>query len=135
MGSDFTNDDLVREVSLLEDYTASFTKDEQPPKGYLWITLKPKKQTVSIWGEIRLLVDKESYIPKEQIYFDEHGKKVRILTLKDIKKMGGKTIPTLLEMTPLHKNGHKTVVQYIWIEFDKPLDPGIFSQRNLQKKR
>ncbi|MBN1914642.1 MAG: outer membrane lipoprotein-sorting protein [Parachlamydiales bacterium] len=135
MGSDFTNDDLVREVSLLQDYKASYLDKEPVSEGFVWISLKPKQQTVTVWREIRLLVDKATHIPHQQIYYDEHGEKIRILFLREIKELGGKMIPTVLEMIPLHKKNHKTIVRYREMTFNKSLDPGIFSLRNLQKKR
>ena len=59
----------------------------------------------------------KTYIPARQEYFDEHGEKIRVLSLKNVKKMGGKLIPTILEMIPLDKKNHKTTLRYIWVEF------------------
>ena len=135
MGSDFTNDDLVREASLLHDYDASFI-DKKVPEGFIWISLKAKEQTVSLWGEIRLFVDLKTYIPHQQIYFDEHGKEIRILYLEDIRQMGGKLIPTTLTMVPLTKKDHKTIIKYVWVKFDQEVKADdIFNLRNLRKKR
>jgi hypothetical protein len=60
---------------------------------------------------------------------------VRIIEFKEIKNVGGKTIPTVMELIPQNKVGHKTIVRYIDVQFDIPLDPNIFSLRNLQKTR
>lgn len=135
MGSDFTNDDLVHETSLLDDYSSAFVEDEEIPEGHVVISLKPKEQTVTVWEEIRLLVRLEDTMPLEQTYFDERGNKVRVLKLNEIKEMGGKTIPTTLEMVSLTKENHKTVVRYKEAKFDHGVPSDTFSLRNLKKKR
>jgi hypothetical protein len=37
-----------------------------------------------------------------------------------------------MEMIPTSKEGHKTVIRYLKIEFDKKLDEDVFSLRNLR---
>ena len=135
MGSDFTNDDLVREASLLQDYEASFIEDMKTEKGYVWISLKPKKQLVSLWGEIRLYVDETTYIPIREEFYDEHGDMIRILHFENIMMIGGRLMPTTLRMEPLTKKNHTTIIKYLWMEFDKSISEDIFSLRNLRKKR
>lgn len=135
MGSDFTNDDLVKESSLLHDYDASFIDDKKVEEGFVWISLKPKKNTVSLWGEIQLYVDISTSIPQKEIFYDEHNAEVRILYFENVKNMGGRLIPTVLRMVPLTKKDHTTVIKYLWVEFDNLVSDDIFSLRNLKKKR
>jgi outer membrane lipoprotein-sorting protein len=135
MGSDFTNDDLVKESTLLDDYTAElFVPADANPK-YFYINLKPKKTTITVWGKIELVVDKESYLPVTEGYYDENDNKIRVLTFKDIKDFGGRKLPSVLEMTPVKKQGHKTTIFYEQAEFDKELPSDTFTLRNLQKRR
>ncbi|MBN2693555.1 outer membrane lipoprotein-sorting protein [bacterium] len=133
MGSDFTNDDMVKENSFQNDYESKFITGEN--KNSYYIELKPKTQTISIWGKIVVEIDKESYIPIKQEYYDEHDKKIRVFLFKEIKELGGKKIPTVIEIVPLTKEGYKTVFKYVEAKFDIELDESTFSLRNLQKKR
>ncbi len=135
MGSDFTNDDLVKESSFLRDYNASLINKEGTDQNYYYIELIPKSETATVWGKIIITVRKDDYIPVRQVYFDEKGKKMRIMEYRDIKLFGKRKLPAVLEMTPLNKEGHKTIIRYLDVSFDVKLDRGIFTLRNLQKKR
>ncbi|MBT3393823.1 MAG: outer membrane lipoprotein-sorting protein [Waddliaceae bacterium] len=135
MGSDFTNDDLVRESSLLDDYDASFVEDAALADSLIMISLVPREGTVSLWGEIRLLVRREDSMPLEQVYYDEHGAKIRVLTLSDIKELGGKRIPTVLTMISLIKDNNTTVIRYHDATFGEKVPDDTFTLRNLRKKQ
>ena len=63
------------------------------------------------------------------------SRKNRLLNFKEIKQFRGKTIPSVLEMIPQNKEGHKTVVRYLNAEFDGPIGDKIFTLRNLRKRR
>jgi outer membrane lipoprotein-sorting protein len=135
MGSDFTNDDLVKESSLLNDYNYKLMHppDEEADKYY--IELIPKKETPTVWGKIEITIRKEDYIPLSQVYYDEKGRKMRVMTFSDVRQFGSREIPAVLEMVPLNKENQKTVIRYRHINFDEPLDKNTFSLRNLQKRR
>jgi len=59
----------------------------------------------------------------------------QVMEMKEIKKIGGKTIPTVLELVPLKKKGNKTIIKYTAAEFNKEISDSVFSKRNLQKRR
>ncbi len=134
MGSDFTNDDLVKESSLREDYNARLVKNENDKVNY-YIEFTPKEQTVSVWGKIIAKVNKESVLPETQEYFDEKGKLIRIMYFKDVKELGGRILPTTLELIPQNKKNHSTTVTYKKAEFNAEIDRNTFTLRNLQKIR
>lgn len=131
MGSDFTNDDLVKETRLTEDYDLSLEDGEDR-----WeITLLPRKQTVTLWGKILYIVDKEPLIPVSQIFFDDRGEKVRRLEFSEKREFSGKLIPSRLEMIPLNKEGHRTVVIYHELVLNPDdVDEDTFTLRNLQSR-
>jgi len=135
MGSDFTNDDLVKESSLMDDYSAKLITPPDAESDKYYLELKPKAQTASVWGKIIVTAMRDTYMPISQEFYDEKGKKMRIMLFKDIKEMGGRTIPTVMELIPLNKKNHKTVIRYISATFDKPLGKDVFTLRNLKKKR
>ena len=130
MGSDFTNDDLVREVSLVEEYQVS----KKVEGDNFRLILIPKKNTVTVWGKIEIVVNQESLLPLEQSYFNEKGVKVRTMEFSDIRDFSGKKMPAIMTMVPLNKVGHKTVVEYVDAEFDIDLGGNIFTLRNLQTR-
>lgn len=130
MGSDFTNDDLVREVSLVEEYEV--TKKSEGDNYRL--ILIPRENTVTVWGKIEFIVNQQSLLPLEQSYFNEKGDKVRTMLFSDIRDFNGKKMPAIMTMMPLNKTGHKTVIEYVEAEFDIELGDNIFTLRNLQKR-
>ncbi len=135
MGSDFTNDDLVKESSLLGDYHAKFVSSGNQDENNFYIQLLPKEETATVWGKIILIIQKADMIPLEQIFFDEHGEKIRVLKFYDIKTFGKRKIPATLELVSLKHKGKKTILHYEDAEFDAKVPESIFTRRNLQKKR
>lgn len=135
MGSDFTNDDIVKESSMLHDYHHRLITPEGSDPGYYYVELVPKKDIATVWAKIIIKARKEDYIPVYEEYFDEKGNKMRTMELSDIRIFSGKKIPAVMELVPLNKEGNKTVVRYTDIEFNMPLDKDIFTLRNLQKMR
>lgn len=133
MGSDFTNDDLVKSSKLADDYTYKLGQVED--KSQVSIVLAPKPTTVSLWGRIELLVHKDTLMPIQQTFYDEKGKKVRLMEFKDIKNFGKRSMPAVMELTPFDKEGHKTVITYESAKFDVDVDKKIFTRANLQKRR
>jgi len=130
MGSDFTNDDLVREVSLVKEYQVSKKLEGENYR----LTLIPKTNTVTVWGKIEFIVNQQTLLPLEQSYFNEKGEKVRIMIFSEIRYYNGKKMPAIMTMMPLNKTGHKTVIEYVEAEFDVELGDNIFTLRNLQRR-
>lgn len=130
MGSDFTNDDLVREVSLVEEYQVSKSIEGENYR----LTLVPKKDTVTVWGKIEFIVNQQTLLPLEQSYYNEKGAKVRTMVFSNIKDFAGKKMPAVMTMMPLNKTGHKTVIEYVEAEFDIDLGDNVFTLRNLQTR-
>jgi outer membrane lipoprotein-sorting protein len=135
MGSDFTNDDLVKESSMLDDYTYQLITPEDASADMLYVQLIPKEDSSIVWGKIISAVRATDYMPVWQHFYDEKGKLMRVLNFKEIKKFGRKTVPSVMEMIPQNKERHKTVVRWVTATFDSKVEDKIFTRRNLQKRR
>ena len=135
MGSDFTNDDLVRESSMLNDYTYQYVTPEDASADHLYIQLVPKEDSPIVWGKIVAAVQSDDYIPVWQRFYDEKGNLMRVMRFKEIKTFGDKIVPSVMEMVPQNKEGHKTVVRWLNATFDSDIDDKIFTRRNLQRRR
>ena len=133
MGSDFSNDDLVKESSMQDDYTYKIITPDDANPDLIYIELIPIEDSTIVWGKILTAVRSSDYIPVWQHFYDEKGKLMRILNYKDIKTFGSKTIPSVMEMIPQNKQGHKTIVRWNDGKFDTKIEDTIFSRRNLQK--
>ncbi|MCY3871019.1 MAG: outer membrane lipoprotein-sorting protein [Gemmatimonadetes bacterium] len=134
MGSDFTNDDLVKESSMLNDYIYDLIVPDDAQPGHLYIRFVPKEDSPIVWGKLITAVRADDLIPVWQHFYDEKGNLMRILNFKEIVSFGGKTIPSLMEMVPQNKDRHKTVMRYLRAEFDVQIGDDVFTRRNLQRK-
>jgi hypothetical protein len=133
MGSDFTNDDLVKEASVVNDYTHRFLSDTAVGDTAMYrIEMVPKPDAPVVWDKIIEWIAKSTFIQRRVEYFDETGRMVNIMETKNIKKMGGRIIPTYLEMIPIDKKDHKTIIEYQSIEFNMPMQESFFSLQNMK---
>lgn len=130
MGSDFTNDDLVKESSLADDYETT----REDCDGLIYLSLVPREQTVTVWGKIEVVVDAATLMPVEQSYYNERGEKVRTMSFLEPRDFHGITLPSRMEMVPLNKEGHKTVIYYDELKLNVELDDDVFTMRNLKRR-
>lgn len=136
MGSDFTNDDLVKESSIVNDYD-HVLKTDTVVNGYqAWkIDLIPKEDAAVVWGKIEAYVAKEEFIELLVRYYDEDGFLINTLILSNIREMDDRVIPTKMEMIPAENPDRKTVIEYRNIEFDVEITEDFFSMRNMKRIR
>ena len=136
MGSDFTNDDLVRESSIVEDYTHKFIGEEVIDGRMCHkIELIPHEDAAVVWGKVVSWIDKEEYIQIQVEFFDEDGYLVNTMYGREVKNLGGKLLPSILEMIPADKEGHKTIVEQLDIVYDQPIPDSFFSIQNMKRVR
>lgn len=136
MGSDFTNDDLVKESSIVNDYTHTLIGEEKFA-GYDCYKIEsiPKPDAGVVWGKLLYWVSKPQYFQLKVEFYDEDGFLVKTYLGSDIKEMGGREIPTHWEMVPVDRPGEKTVFVYHDVKFNINVDESFFSQRNMKKVR
>jgi outer membrane lipoprotein-sorting protein len=130
MGSDFTNDDLVKSSSIVDDYVSRILREEGP--AYV-LELMPKPDAAVVWGKILYWVRKNDFIPLKEEFYDERGSLVRVMTYSEVRPMGGRTIPTKWEIRPSGKPGNSTTIVVKSAAYDRPIDPEVFTQRHLQQ--
>ena len=136
MGSDFTNDDMLNQSSIVVDYTHAFSGNENiSGKDCYKITLTPKEDAPVVWGRVILWISKNDYLQLKAEYYDEDGYLVKTETGSDIKTMDGRVLATRFELVPADKKGNLTIVTLDAIKFNVSLAESFFSQQNLQKVR
>lgn len=136
MGSDFTNDDLVRENTLSEDYTHKMLQDSVVEgRSCYKIELTPKEDAAVVWGKINMWIDKAEYLQMRAEFFDEDEYLVNIMQASNIKTMGGREFASKLEIIPVEEEGHKTVMEYKSIVFDKEMPARFFTVPNMKRVR
>jgi outer membrane lipoprotein-sorting protein len=136
MGSDYTNDDILKESSLVNDYTHEITGSETVAgRDCYRIRMVAKENAAVIWGhQIRWIDKKEFLVLKAELY-DEDGLMVRTETGSEIKTVDGRTIQTRIELIPTEEPGNKTIVIIKDIKFNIQLKESFFSQQNMKNIR
>ncbi|MFC2114175.1 outer membrane lipoprotein-sorting protein [Bacteroidota bacterium] len=136
MGSDFTNDDLVQQSSIVKDYKHNLLgKEVIRGKECFKIELIPNDDAPVVWGKIISWITVDGYDQWSAQYFDEDMELVNTENAYDIKKMGDRIIPTRIEIIPADEKGNKTILQIISMEFNIAIDETFFSQQNMKKVR
>lgn len=134
MGSDFTNDDLVREVSLVEDYDSKILGTETIEGRTCWkIELIPHENTAVVWGKVIMLIDQKDYLQLRTEFYDEDNYLINVMQASNITQMGGRPFATRMEIIPQEEDGQKTVLEYQSIAFDVAIDDSYFSVQNLKR--
>ncbi len=134
MGSDYTNDDLVKQSSMVTDYKHTLLGTEPIDGASCYkIEMVPLETANVVWGKIVSYVDKTEYIIRKAEYYDEEQLLVRTEFGKSVKTMGGRILPSVIEIVPAENPQNNTVMEIKSIEFDVKLDPSFFTQQNMKK--
>jgi outer membrane lipoprotein-sorting protein len=132
MGSHFTNDDLVKESRMTDDYTYEITfRGEREGREVIDLTLTPLPEAAVVWGKVTVTVLKEGWIPLALDYYDEDMNLARTMSYSDVRNLGGRRIPAKVEMRPTDKPGEHTEIVYHDMEFDLDLPDDLFTLRSL----
>lgn len=136
MGSDYTNDDILKESSMLEDYTHKIIGSEKIGDRVCYkIKMTAKPDAAVIWGHQIRWIDKNDYLFIKSELYDEDGYLIRTETGSDIQTMDGRLIPTRIELVPEEEEGHKTIIEIKSIEFNVSIPDQFFSQQNMKRLR
>lgn len=136
MGTDLTNDDLVKESSVLNDYEQTVVGDSTIQNRLCYkIELIPKENAPVVWGKVILFIDKKDFIQLRSEMYDEDDYLVNVMNSSGIKLMGGKMLATKLEVIPVEEEGQKTLMEIESIEFDTPIEDSFFTVKNMKKLR
>lgn len=134
MGSDFTNDDLVRESSAVTDYEHELV-GEETIQGYecYKIEMTPKPDAPVVWTRVDVWISKEEYIELRAEFYDEFGELINVMNGMDVKDFDGRQIPSRMEMIPMDKEGHMTILEYRSMEFNENISERFFSVQNMRR--
>lgn len=136
LGSDFTNDDLVKESSIVQDYEHTLTGDSVVDGNACYrIRMIPHEDAAVVWGKVVLFITQEHYLQVRTELFDEDSVLTKILTGEQIRQMGGRMVPSRLTMQPVEKPDQRTVLEYSDLDFNVDLEESFFSLQNMKRVR
>ncbi|HCE3274640.1 outer membrane lipoprotein-sorting protein [Vibrio parahaemolyticus] len=136
MGSDFTNDDLINQSSIVVDYQHALVGNDSFEGDKVWVieaTAKPDAPVV--WNKVSLWISQSTYLQRKVEFYDEFDERVNVLTTYDVKELGGRKIATRMEMKPVDKPGNKTIFTTHQAQFDFDINDDFFSQQQMKSLR
>jgi outer membrane lipoprotein-sorting protein len=132
MGSDFTNDDVLKASSMSEDYNHKFLpNDKVNGVEYKVIENTAKSDAKVMWPKIITYASPKDCLPRIYRYFDKESKLRRTLNFDDIKTFDGHKVPAKWEIHPEDDPTKKTTIIYKDIKFNTSFKADHFSQKNL----
>ncbi len=136
MGSHLTNDDLVKEARLEEDYDATISfEGMRDGKAIIEFTLTPKEDAPVVWGKLLLVILADSYTPLLEHYYDEDMELARSFSFTGMKMLGGKQRPAVLRVVPADRPDEFTEFIYEQLELNIPVSDAMFSKASLKRRR
>jgi len=136
MGSDYTNDDILKESSVVTDYSHEIIGEEKIGERLCYkIKMTAREDAAIVWGHQIRWIDKKDFLVLRAELYDEEGTLVRTEIGSDLKMFDGRLIPAKLELKPVEEPGNMTVVEIRDIKFNVPIDDSFFSQQNMKRVR
>jgi outer membrane lipoprotein-sorting protein len=136
MGSDFTNDDLVKVNSLAVDYTHRIL-GEEVIEGFdcYKIELIPTPESPVVWGKVNMWIAKKESFQLKMEYYDEDMELVNLMEASDVKQFGDRMLPSKMVVIPVKKKGQQTEMVTLEQSFNVDIDKEFFSQQNMKRVR
>ena len=136
MGSDFTNDDVVRADSIVTDYEHKVVREEEREGRPCWVVEAiPKPDAPVVWGKLRFTVDQANYVAERIEYEDEDGELIKYGETTEVSLVEGREVATTFEMHDVTRPGNRTTIKYRRITFSPVMDKDTFTLKNLRRKR
>jgi outer membrane lipoprotein-sorting protein len=128
MGTDLTNDDLIKQSSTVVDYTHKILGSETVEGLACWkLELMPKEEATVVWGKVVIWIDKADYMQMKMEFYDEDEELVNLMTGSNVKTFGGKKLPAVIEFRPVENEGQKTIIEYMQWDFEVNIPDSYFT--------
>lgn len=134
MGSHFTNDDLVKESRMEDDYNPSITfEGMRNGVDIMEFTLTPKPDAPVVWGKIVAIIIRKDFIPLKYYYYDEDMRIARTFIFSDVEELAGRPRPKVMKVIPADKPEEYTEITYDKLELNISIDDSFFSLARLKR--
>jgi outer membrane lipoprotein-sorting protein len=135
MGSDFSNNDIAKSDTLINDYDHTLESVEIVD-GFKAYTIKsiPKPAAPVVWGMQKVKV-RDDLIVLSQEYYDEDFELVKFMTTMEIRVAGDRLYPMVWRMQKADTEDEYTQLDYKRLEFMDDVPDNLFTLSNLKARR
>mgnify|MGYP001818631083 FL=1 len=135
MGSDFSNDDLAKSDSILDDYDHAIVEREMVD-GHQVFTVESiaKEDAPVVWGK-QILRVRDDFILLSEQFFDEDMELVKEMTAEDLVEFSGRIFPKIWTMRRVDERDRFTRLEYRILEFDIDIEDRLFTLASLKSKK
>ena len=133
MGSDLSYEDMLKGESLLDEYSAVLAA----PTNFGGtdcerLILMAKKDDVAYYRRDCLVDSKRSVVLRVDL-FGPSGRLLKRMTFSDIREIGGRFVAMRSSVRDMTRRGSETIVEFLDLAFDEPIQPGAFSKAMLSR--
>lgn len=132
MGSDLTNDDIVRDSSYQDDYESELVGRSDDPPGWK-VRMKARPDAVGLWNSVEMVFAYDDGLPVMAQFFDRKDRLSRTMRFGEVKVLGGRRVPTFFTIVPEREEGRRTEFRYLDVEFNVELSDDMFSLSRLER--
>ncbi len=130
MGSDFTYDDLGDRK--LDADVHKLLREESVGGHDCYVVESVSKDEDYMYSKTITWIRKDNFVGVKKEFYDEDGELLKVLNIKDVKKISGFWIVTHSEMKSV-QNNHKTLIQLSDIKVNTGVPASRFSERMMTR--
>jgi outer membrane lipoprotein-sorting protein len=135
MGSDFSNKDVSRADTIVDQYDHTLVDTQQNDGHTIYVIQSiPHEDAAVVWGK-EVLSIRDDHVLTSQNFYDQDGRLVKSLRSLEIGRMGGRTIALRQRMEKVEAKGEWTEMVFSAMRFDVDLSPSLFTLSNLRNPR
>lgn len=134
MGSDFSNDDMVKMSYFARDYDATCT-EEQVIDGVnaYHLVLKPHPDAPVTYAKLELWLRTTDSAPLKLQFYNSKLESIRLLTYSNFRTFSGHNVPTVWKMENQKEPGRYTTITVSDAVYDTTISDSIFTRGNLTR--
>jgi outer membrane lipoprotein-sorting protein len=135
MGSDFSNKDVSRADTIVDQYDHTLVGEEEHDGHKVHVIESvPHEDAAVVWGKEVLRVRDDNVLVRQDFY-DQDGKLVKSLRSLEIAPMGGRTLAIRQRMEKKEADDEWTEIVLDKMRFDLDLAESVFTLSNLRNPR
>jgi hypothetical protein len=85
-----------------------------------------------VYSQLVFLISPDDWVPVRAEYYDE-GEVIRTMIFEDVETIAGRKIPMTMILQPADDPDERTIVQYIELELDIPVEASLFTRQGLRR--